>query len=64
VNRHARPGESLFKMRAILLRRPQQHGHAVERQTFSREGEHSASNFHAFPVFAGGREHEHLIVLR
>jgi hypothetical protein len=62
VNRHPSPGEGLFKMRAILLRRPQQHGHAVKRQTLSRESEYSAGDLYAFPVFALRREDEYLIV--
>jgi hypothetical protein len=62
VNRHASPGKGLLEVPAILPRRPQQHGHAVERQTFSRESEHPASNLYAFPVFTGRREDKHLIV--
>ena len=64
VNRHASPGEGLFKMRAILLWRPQQHGHTVERQTLSRESEYTAGDLYTFTVFAGRREDEHLIVRR
>jgi hypothetical protein len=39
---------------------PEQHGHAVEGNTFSRQSEHSTGNFNALSAFAWPRKDDHL----